>query len=155
MSHLHIVEISTERINKKDCHREIWNLYDDSVFTKTCDWGGNPVDDYDRALTDVKVDLKAVATVNLRRRTITFRSREAVLNAYRKSGSRAVRRHGEALKKGFCENYKLLKDIEYPCGIRNIYHKDYCLNGGDLIEDYLNGHLPKTLYIGTVCNGHY
>ena len=155
MSHLNIVEINTERIPLRDCHREICGLYDDSVFLDTCDWGGEPVDNYDKALKQIQADLCKVATVNIRQRTIRFRSKNAVLRAYRRNIAEAYREHLKAIREGHISNYALEKRIKRACGIDNLYYNNYCLNGGDLIEDYVNGYLPQTLYIGTVCDGHY
>ena len=155
MSHINIVEISTERIPLRDCYREINGLYDDSVFLDSCDWGGEPVDNYDKALKQIQADLCEVATVNIRRRTIRFRSKKAVVRAYRRSIARVYREHLLAVRDGHISNYTLKKGIKRPCGIDYLYYKDFCLNGGDLIEDYINGYLPQTLYIGTICDGHY
>ncbi len=155
MCHIRIVEISTERIPLRDCHDEINGLCDDSVFNETCDWGGEPVDDYDKALKQIQADLCEVATVNIRRRTIRFRSKKAVLRAYRRNIAEAYREHLKAVKDGYISNYTLKKGIKQACNIDYLYYKDYCLNGGDLIEDYVNGYLPQTLYIGTIIDGHY
>lgn len=155
MSHINIVEISTERIPLCNCHREINGLYDDSVFLDSCDWGGKPVDNYDKELKQIQADLSEVATVNIRRRTIRFRSKKAVLRAYRRNIAEAYREHLKAIREGHINNYALEKRIKRPCGIDYLYYNDYCLNGGDLIESYVNGYLPQTLYIGTICDAHY
>ena len=155
MSHIHIVEISTERIPLRDCNREIRDLNDDSAFLDSCDFGGEPVDNYDKALKQIQADLREVATVNIRRRTIRFRSKNAVVRAYRRSIARAYREHLLAVRDGHISNYTLKKRIMRSCGIYNLYYKDFCLNGGDLIENYVDGYLPQTLYIGAICDGHY
>ena len=155
MAHINIVEINTERIPLRDCHREICGLFDDSTFLDTCDWGGEAVDDYDKALKQIQADLCEVATVNIRRRTIRFRSKKAVLRAYRRNIAEAYREHLKAVREGHISNYALEKRIKRACGIYNLYYNEYCLNGGDLIESYIDGFLPQTLYIGTICDGHY
>ena len=153
MGHTNVVEVSLAPVPKSKCYKNV-NFEDDHTFDKRCDYGGEPVDNYEKELKNVKADLSLVASVNLRKRTIRFHSKQSVRKAYLKSLRNAFRNHKDLLKEGECRNWKLVKDVEQVCGIDYLYLMGFCRNGGDIVEDYLNGKLPQTLYIGAILDAH-
>ena len=154
MSHFRVIEISLSHVPVSRTREEL-NIYEDHLFLSRSDWGGEPVDDYGYALERIKDELRKVATVNRRKRTIRFRSRNAVKNAYLKSLNTTFRKHKARLKEGVCRHYELRHAIDDICGIGDLFHTGYCQTGGQLIEDYLNGYLPQTVHIGTIIDAHF
>lgn len=153
MSHFNIIEISTEDVPASETAREL-PIWEDHLFLSRSDWGGQPVDNYPLVLKCIKNMMRKVATVNLRKRTIRFRSKSAVMKAYKRHLDAALREHKKRLKDGYCSNWKLRRMVEDACGIDDLFYNGYCMTGGGLIEDYLNGVLPQTLHIGSIIDAH-
>ena len=153
MGSFNIIEISTSHVHARQTNREL-PIWEDPLFLQRSDYGGEPEENYDISLQCIKQMMRKVATVNLRKRTIRFRSKNAVMKSYKSHINKAWNEQKDNLKKGICSHWKLQRDIENTCGIDNLFWKGYCITGSGLIEDYLNGHLPQTLHIGTIIHAH-
>lgn len=154
MSRYLIVELSTKKVPKDDRINGM-AIYDDALFLRKSDWGGDEVKDEGIALNKLKRVLKPVASVNIRKRTVTFKKKETVLKKYKKAIKDIFKKRIEELNKGVCSHSGLTLDIDEILGIEDIFYIDYCITAGDLLSEYINGYLPKKLYIGALLDGHY
>ena len=151
--HFNIVEISTTHVPARQTRREL-AVYEDTLLLSRSDWFGLPVDDYPGALENIQHAIRPIASVNLKRRTLRFHSKKAVARTYARHLNEAHRKHNADLRKGVCRHWELRRCVDDICGIDDLFYNGYCQTAGGLVEDYLNGHLPRILHIGTIIDAH-
>lgn len=155
MSHYKIIELSPNPIKKSNF--DILDIEDDPLFLERSDYGGEKWD-YKEVIDQIAKDLRPVAFVNKRRRTITFKSKKSVTKTYLKNISYTVREFRKHLMTGSGEirdDYALHSNIDDVCGCIDLFYVHYCQTLSGVISDYLNGCLPRKLHIGRILSGHF
>lgn len=154
MSHFNIIQLMPE----KDADRINENaLYEDHYFHARCDYGGNEKE-YAEVIDTIKRELRPVAFVNKRKRTITFKSKNSVREYLIRNARKAVNELAKTLRTGKGEissDWALRSRLEGVGCCEDFFHLDYCRPLSDILLDYYHGYIPKTMYIGTILNGHF
>ena len=153
--HFNIIQFSPERI-KKDSYISESSLYEDYLFLLNSDYGGDEKD-YADVIDAIQREMRPFATVNVRRRTIRFRSRQAVERKFRKGVNAAVKNFRKKMddKAYWSAEYELRWGVTEPFGIDDLFFNNgYCQKISQVIADYLAGYLPQTLHIGAILNAH-
>lgn len=158
MSHLRIIELSPTPIKEKDSCFDVNDLIEDPLFLARCDYGGDRVK-YKNMIDVFAKEIRPVAFVNKRKRTITFKSVKSVKKRYLHNITRTVRQLSSFLRTGEGEirsDYSLHSNIDDVCGCDNMFFSDNYLHTlSSIVMEYINGYMPKTVYIGRVLDGHY
>lgn len=166
-----IIQLTTRRLKKNE-HLTAFDLTEDLCLKAHSDYAGSEYVIGD-VIDSIASELQPVAFVNKNRRTITFKKEKTLedrilrnqiaVHRDTKRGFRgnAVTTLGAA---GYRSHKAVLKGIE-TVGVTDIlFH--YGENGAndetaschtlsEMLFDYLNGYLPRTLKIETVLDYHY
>lgn len=152
--HFNIIQLCPSRPGK-DKRLSIGNICEDPLFLQEADYGGE-----EKILSDViktiQDELRPFATVNVRKKTVRFRSRPAVEKKYMKAVNATLREFRQNIKDrrySTAESH-LRNKITEPHGIDDLFYTEYCCKFSTVIADYLAGYLPQTLYFGAVLDAH-
>ena len=154
MSHFNIIQLMPD----KDANRiSEGTLYEDVYFKSRCDYGGDEKE-YAKVIDTIARELRPVAFVNKRKRTITFKSKRSVREYLLRNARQAVGELTKKLRTGEGEissDWALRSRLESVGCCEDFFHLDYCRPLSDILLDYYHGWIPKTMYIGTILNGHF
>jgi hypothetical protein len=155
MSYINIIQIITDKDNRKELISES-DIIEDNFFNERCVYGGEPKE-YEEEIKYIAKYLRPVAFVNKRKRTITFKSKRTVTEAILKGMRIAVRRAHDSFRKGKGRSsfYSVENDIGGLCLTRDIFYLNYCRPLMDILQDYTEGYIPRTVWIGSILDGHY
>lgn len=164
MSNFLVIQISEEKI-EKDEHIDSYSIYNcgltesaDPLIAERSDYGGD-----ERKFKDVakriQHDLRPIATVNIRKKTITFKPKEVLMKRYMSYLNKVVKEHKAIAKeKGLIKHYNLKTAIEDVFGIDLVFRGTtsytYCMTSGYLLAEYMNGYIPRVLHIGAILSCH-
>lgn len=156
MSHFNIIEIRRER-PAKDERISYSDIREDNLFLSESDYGGDPLtkEKFEQTLQKIKRQLKPVAYVNIRKRTIRFHKPDAVKKTFMKQVNKTVRSFRKMMEEGsyWTAEYSLRE------GVRELFSDDlfyngYCQKLSQVLVDYLAGYTPQILYIGNILDAH-
>lgn len=157
MSHIYIIQLATEPIDKETEGMTYCDYTEDPLFIERTDYGGDPVSEEDPDILDaIARELEGVATLDKENLTITFAAKDEIKTGYLSWLTAAFINHSEKLsKESKSEWWKLHKDVENVFGIDDLFYLNgYCHCAGRLLEDYINGQLPQTVHIGNIHWAH-
>ena len=154
MGHFKIIQVSNVAIDEESYISDS-DIFEDEVFNMNADYGGEPVNDYDKAMSDIKDELKDIATVDTLKRTITFKNKSSVRKVYAEHIRKQNKWLREELDRAVCRHYAFRRAVDEVCYCRDLFHHGYCQTSSSLVEDYLNGHLGRTLHIGAILDAQY
>ena len=126
----------------------------DPLFQMRFDWGGDPVEDRNKALAFLKGAVSAIADIDTEKLTFTFKDKDTVKEAYSRHLVRATREHVARLAEDKESYHEYHKAVEDTCGIHDLFHADYLMTASKLVTEYLSGWLPQTMYIGDILKAH-
>lgn len=164
MSNFLVIQISKEKIEKDD-HIDSYSLYNcgltestDPLIAERSDYGGDEREFKDVAKR-IQNDLRPIATVNIRKKTITFKPKEILMKMYMSYLDKVVKKHKAIAKeKGIIKHYDLKTAVEDVFGIDLVFHGTtsytYCMTSGYLFAEYMNGYIPQVLHIGAILSCH-
>ena len=155
MGRFYIIQLSPEPVadefRVKGSH-----LYDDPAFEARADYGGDPVHDEEEVLGEIAGELKDVATVSVKDRTVTFTDPDTLRELYARDIKNAFDEHMRKLREEKkCDWWRFHRRIEDVFGISDLFFTNgYCQKAGELVEDLINGNIPATLHIGAILWAH-
>lgn len=152
---INIIQIITDKDYRKDRISES-DLLEDNYYLERTDYGGEPKE-YKEEIEYIAKYLRPVAFVNKQKRTITFKSKKTVTETILKGMRTAVRRAHDSFRKGegYSSFYSVENDIGGLCLTDDIFYLNYCRPLMDILQDYVKGYIPRTVWIGSILNGHY
>ena len=152
--HFNIIQISTERIHKDNYINEE-SLYDDPVVLQETDYAGEEKE-YHEVIKNIKNELAPFATVNIRKRTIRFRSQQAVHRKFIKATNATINTFRKEMseKRYWQAECKLRHGVTEPFEIDDLFYTDHAKKFSQVISDYLGGYISRTLYIGAILDAH-
>jgi len=163
MAHSLIIQLSRKRIPKKE-YLSIFDLTEDPVFHSHADWGGAE-GNLDDCLDDIAKKLSPVMFTNRRKKALTFKSKGTISAIIRKNLFRVYRSVRGALTKdapGIRCHSSIVTNIESADITEYLfYYEDRdsnlvrCHTLSEMLFDYLNGRIKKTLYIGGILDYHF
>lgn len=151
MGHFNTLQISETPLKPEE---HIHHIVEDELFNTRSDWGGEPAEDECLQLEQLKNELKPLGELDIDQRTIALRPKEELLRDYRTFIEKEYNLHIEELKNGHLSWWGFHRAIEDFMGIDTLFYHGYCMTSSYLIQEYVNGYLPQTLYIGTVIDAH-
>lgn len=157
MSHIAIIQLSTEKIDK-DNYIDETDIYQDPLVEINTDYYGDKLSETEKRehLTYVlKSALKGYAKINMKKRTITFHKKETVKKKWLKDVNSTFKQFKKDIEKGRYSQaeYELRTKIT-ELGNDDLFYIDYCRRFSTIIADYISGYLPETLYIGQMLDAH-
>jgi len=153
MSHFNIFQLSKKPIERENYITEN-NILEDELVQERSDYPDGEENDTAGAFRLLANEMKAIADVDEKARTITFKCRSAVRREYNRHLRACFRKHMDDLKKGECSYWLFHRSIEDVCFIRCLFHIGWCHTPSSIVEDYLNGNLPRTLHVGAILKAH-
>ena len=154
MSHYLIIQVDDNHI-KKDDRINVVNVCEDPLFNMKADWGGEEVEDEEKAFEKIRKTFKRIATVNKKKRTITFKKRETVRKIYSDELERIFNESRAKAKQGRLDHSMLGLELDEILGIDDLVYKDYCMTAGNIITDYLNGYTDRVQHVGAILDAHF
>lgn len=156
MSHFKIIQLVPE---KEACKKAQipFSLFEDPYYLERSDYGGEPVK-YKEVIDRIAKELRPVAFVNKKKRTLTFKSKRSVREYFLRSVRRTVRELHKTLRTGqgnIGSHYRLRAALEDVCGCEDIFWLFYARPLSDILMDYLNGYIPRTVWFGEILNAHF
>ena len=155
MSGLLVLQLSTEPCREEDLI-SFDALSEDELYNMRTDYDNEP-----RSLEEVKRwvqdEFGPFASVDAEKRTVTFHDRKTVRRAWKRALLGCLRRFLREIRKGktVMGEYHLRRGVAEPFDFRNLlYYDGYCHNASTLVAEYLEGAMPRTLFIGSVLEGH-
>lgn len=154
MGSINVIQISEEPVSKAE-RLQYSQLWEDSTYNEKTDYDKEEVP-WKEAVSALRAVLKPIATVDAKKRTITFLDRETVKATYFKSVTDSVEQFKKAIdeQKYTMADYWLRTQMEKACGIDDLFHHHYCKPASTVITEYLAGYLPQTLHVGAVLCAH-
>lgn len=152
MAHFNIIQLSSDKEdNKILVHRDFFN---DPLFQDETDYIGDKLTGKDRrkAIEHFKNTIGACANIDIVNETLTFNDKETVKELYIQQVQKAMSEFVES----FADNrhgfgyYCLQKGIKKLSYDTLFYYNDSGQTLASLLADYLDGYLPKTMYIGDI-----
>jgi len=170
--HNYVIQLSSKPVSDKGMHDENytepmhkWNIEDDNYLDSRCDYIGDKIP-FEQIADMIGKDFKKVATLNVAKRTLTFKKPETLkrkLNTY----ARGVLAQYTGAKKDDKEPmllcfktlpfWKMLKKLNNPLGVDCIIYCDdcYCESPGRFLNDYAeHGGNERIFHIGTIMDFH-
>ena len=152
--HKKLIQLAANKVGKNE-HIDYMDICEDALFLEESDWGGDE-ENYEETFDYIKMEFEDVATVNKRKRTITFKDRETIKEMWKEHIKTTCKNAFKKIDEGQNCNaeYMLRKDMNEPFGMGGIYYFDYCRKASSLIADYLAGYIPQTVHIGAILDYH-
>ncbi len=165
MSHLTIVQLSLEPIDKEEYINE-GTICEDTTFLRKTDYGGLPKEDPQKALEWLKEKIKPIGELDMEARTLTLKSVPEIARYYHDSLELPFFQFLTALREGVCKEFQLRTAIDEVGGLDDLFYiNGYCHTAGMFLGDYINGDFhhnhetdldaPLTFHIGALLDGHY
>lgn len=161
-----IIQLSEQRLSKPE-HITIFDLTEDQCLKAHSDYAGSEYQ-YDDVIDEIATELRPVAFINKTRHTLTFKKQTSVERKYLRNLLQVYR----DTKKGLFPSIPLIGTASpgyhshhaVNAGVETVGVSDYLFSYGpdnachtlsELLFDYLNGNLPRTLRIGAILDYHY
>lgn len=153
MGHIKIIQISDTPLEKDD-YIESYDIADSPEVNLRCDYFGEKLDRKE-ALPSIKEMMKGFADVNEKTGKVVFKDREEVKRMYAEHIRKVTDKALDRIDKNNCDFYDISSNLEEFQGIKSLFYKDYAMTASYLVGKYLNGYIPRKVYIGGVLDGHY
>lgn len=149
--HFNIIQLCATKPQKEELISES-NIYEDPLFLQECEYGGDKKKVDNELLDVIKKELQPFATVNKKEKTIKFYDRKTVEEKYRETINDAVKEFNKDFDEGRYSTGELhlRQNVTELCHIDDLFYVYYCCKFSSIVADYLAGHLPQTLYIGSI-----
>lgn len=154
MSSILVIQLDTKPVPE---HEQIsfCVLEDDNLYLSRCDYDmeSRAIEEVDEWISD---SFGEIATVDVAKRTLTFRDKDTVRNAWMERIRNAYDTLMESVPQGRYATPEYFFRTEVTrLGIDSLpFYFGYCHNPSELVADYLQGTIPDTLHIGAVLEGH-
>lgn len=161
-----IIQLSSERITKQE-HITFLDLTEDACLKSHSDYAGCEYQ-YEGVINEIATELRPVAFINKAKRTLTFKQPGTVRKIYLRNLLQVYRTTKRDLT-GPTSTDQANPSVRpshrtVQNGIETVGLTDYlyfygpvggCITLSELLLDYLNGHIPRTIRIGAILNYHY
>lgn len=151
-----IIQLSPSRVHRNK-HITIFDLIDDPCLKGHSSSAGAEYL-YERVVEEIALELRPVAFLNKKRRILTFKKPSSLKRLYLQNLLQVYR----GAKKGFSpasgltglhSHSGVMKGVE-TVGVSDFLFSygtgNACHTLSELLSDYLNGELPRSLYLGAV-----
>ena len=161
-----IIQLSEQRLSRPE-HITVFDLTEDSCLKAHSDYAGSEYQ-YDDVIDEIATELRPVAFINKARHTLTFKKQTSVERRYLKNLLQVYRDTKRGLfpstsslgpvVSGHHSHQAVNASLE-TVGVSDILFSygqgNACHTLSELLFDYLNGNLPRTLRIGAILDYHY
>lgn len=158
MAHFPIIQLLPEKPHDGEGLNK-FDLDEDLLFLSETDYGGDAVDEQEkiRIIRHLKTDISLFATINLMKKTLRFRKKNAVKQQWLRAINKQVKAFRKAVNEGDADlaRYRLENGIAALTTGGLFYANGYCQKLSSIISGYLSGELPQVLYIGDILDAHY
>ncbi len=149
MSHANLIQLNTEPIMTP---LDTNSVLEDPLFLYRYDYvGGEYIGrQRDQAYREIQKIILPFATVNIKNKTLTFKKKEVVKKHFTRLMNKNVRQLKNYLKEEkFIDACCVLQYEILNLNLTNdIFFMDYGMSLVQLVSSYLQGTLPKVLYLG-------
>lgn len=157
MAHFPIIQLLPKKPKKGEGLNK-FDLDEDLLFLSETDYGGDAVDKEEkmRIIKHLKTEISSFATVNLVKKTLRFKKK----NAVKQQWLRAINKQVKTFRKAVSEEDADLARYRLENGIAALttgglfYANGYCRKLSGILSGYLSGDLPQVLYIGDILDAH-
>mgnify|MGYP006873018260 CR=1 FL=1 len=156
MSHISIIQLEKKPVKKENYMKESY-LYEDEILNVKTDYFTDNLseEDKDIRLRYLRETLDPIVTIDTKKKTFHFKRRPSIMKAFRTDMEKEIENFKNDLLSDRCSMRRMRLALDEPFGDDTLYYYDgYCHTAGMLVDDLLNGWLPKILHIGEIFDGH-
>lgn len=159
MSSFKIIQISAKPVTEDERISD-FDLGEDDIINMRSDYIQSEKPWDDELGERIRQELSAIATVDIRKKTITFLPKEILRKKCLDWVQKAVEDYKKDMGDKTCtvRHHRLQQKIEDFFGIDSLFwgtgENEFAMTSGYVIDDYLSGLIPQKLYIGTVYTAH-
>lgn len=150
--HFDIIQLGRERVPAgafitEEC------LYEDELINSRTNYYGDPKD-FDKEADRLARVFKPFAKLDRKNRTITFIGKATLVKKLKKYVGEETKKFSATIGKKSMSCWQLQRNIDNAFDTDDLFFLGYGMTAMDLIGDYIDNIIPKTLHIGAVLDAH-
>ncbi len=154
--HFKIIQLEKEPVSEeKGNYITEYDINDDPLLNMLSD--GWEEENHTETIDKIRNDLSTIGKINKVKKTFKFFKKDKIKELYIQSMEAAFEnwRKKMADNKFWMAESQLRGEVREACHIDTlIYYDGYLHSASQFITDYLSGHIPETMHIGTIFDCH-